>query len=187
MTVSQPGTAYKRPFPQSTDQSHSWDISRRPIGPDHSVVTALLPRTLAPQLLLTSACSQRMGAGATAQQGQGSSVFHTKPTHGHPEQLDRAVESAVRFLQCEAVVRPKLAMPGNGLLEDGVSGDQSSPPTKHAFGSFVMVFKVCSLAALRTLRGRCTGGEREASVSDAGQFLPQTSRVLVGPCSMMLC
>lgn len=187
MSVSQPGTACKQPFPQSTEQSHSWDISRRPIGADHSVVTALLPRTLAPQQLLTSACSQRMGAGAAAQQGLGSSVFHTKPTHSHPEQLSQAVEFAVRFLQREAVVQPKLDMPGNGLLVGSMSRDQSSPPTKHAFGSFVLVFKVYSLPAWRILRGRCTGGEREASMSDAGQFLPQASRTLVGPCSMMLC
>lgn len=41
--LSQPGKACKRPFPPGTEQSHSWELSRRPTGPDHSAVRATLP------------------------------------------------------------------------------------------------------------------------------------------------
>lgn len=41
--VSQPGRACKQSFPQGTEQSHNWDISRRPVDPDHGVTRAALP------------------------------------------------------------------------------------------------------------------------------------------------
>lgn len=61
--VSQPGRACKQPFPKGTEQSHSWDISRRPIGPNHIVARAMLPRDLGVTALLPSACSHMAGAG----------------------------------------------------------------------------------------------------------------------------
>lgn len=51
--VSWSGRACKQPFPKGTEQSHSWDISRRPICPDHSVTRAMLPPDLGVTTSLT--------------------------------------------------------------------------------------------------------------------------------------
>lgn len=157
--VSQPGRACKQPFPQGTEQSHSWDVSRRPVDPDHSVTGAALPWDLGGTAVFNLCLLSRdWGQPHYSQQGLGASLIHARPGHGHPKQLDQVCTPLGRIpAACNGST--KAAMPENGLLEDGVSGDQSSLPTKHAFCSFLMSLKVCPLAVWRTwypaLRGRC--------------------------------
>ena len=90
--------------------------------------------------------------------------MHARPGHGHPKQLDQVCTTLGRIpAACNG--SNKAAMPENGLFEDGVSGDQSSLPTKHAFCSFLVSLKVCPLAVWRTWypslrrRGRLKGGK----------------------------
>ena len=134
------------------------------------------PETLA-TLQLFNLCLLSWGWGQPhySQQGLGASLVHARPGRGHPKQLDQVCTPLGRIpAACNGST--KAAMPENGLLEDGVSGDQSSLPTKHAFCSFLMSLKVCPLAVWRTwypaLRGRCKD-KREASVMKFSSCLRQ--------------
>lgn len=100
--VSQPGRACKPIFPRAQSKANNWDISRRPVDPDHGVTRAKpCPETWLHCSSLTSACSRDWGQPHIQPAGLRAFLVHARPGHGHPKQLDQVCttlgkESAAR-------------------------------------------------------------------------------------------
>lgn len=139
--VSQPGRAFKQPFPKGTEQSHSWDISRRPIDPDHNVARAVLPRDLGVTTSLTL-CLLPQGRSWPLLPSRAWGLPSSRPDPWMVTQSSSiwTVQPVVKFLQHEVILQPELLTQGHGLLEEGASGDQISSPTKSAPWSILMLF-----------------------------------------------